>query len=215
MTKSSHITVILDRTGSMADIRDDVIGGFNSFLAEQKLQPDPATFTLVQFDSQDPFEVVQPVGPIADARPLTHETYVPRASTPLYDAIGRGIVDLETMLGKLPNSERPERIIFVIVTDGQENASREFTRAPILAAIEKKRKAGWQFVFLSADVESFEDAGRMGMADHSRLLFKKSKKGNDAAWASVSDKLARFRDGSAPNVRFDDNDRGNQDAADS
>jgi hypothetical protein len=99
MNASSHIAVILDRTGSMADIRDDVIGGFNTFLLDQQAQPTPATLTLVQFDSEDPYEIVQPVAPIHQARPLTRATYVPRASTPLYDAIGRGIVDLEASAG--------------------------------------------------------------------------------------------------------------------
>ena len=213
MSKSSHITVILDRTGSMADIRDDVIGGFNSFLAAQQASPTPATFTLVQFDSQDPYEVVQPVGPIGDARPLTHATYVPRASTPLYDATGRGILDLESMLAKLAKSKRPEKIIFVIVTDGHENASREFTRAKILEMIEAKRKQGWEFVFLSADAQSFDDAHKMGMASDSRLMFKKSKQGNDRAWASVSDKMSRYREGVAASVQFDDQDRKDQDSA--
>ena len=99
MNASSHIAVILDRTGSMADIRDDVIGGFNTFLLDQQVEPTPATLTLVQFDSEDPYEIVQPVAPIHQARPLTRATYVPRASTPLYDAIGRGIVDLEASAG--------------------------------------------------------------------------------------------------------------------
>ena len=214
MTQSTHITVILDRTGSMADIRDDVIGGFNSFLAAQQAQPDPATLTLVQFDSQDPYEVVQAMVPVADAQPLTPATYVPRASTPLYDAIGRGIVELDARLAGLPKSERPAKLVFVIVTDGHENASREFTRARVLAAIEKKRKAGGQFVFLSADPSSFDDAERLGMDRNSRLLFKKSRGGNQAMWASVSDKMSQFRDGSAASVHFDEKDRKDQDAAD-
>lgn len=96
MKDQSHITVILDRTGSMMEIRDDVIGGFNAFLAEQQAASTPATFTLVQFDSQDPYEVLHHDRPIAEVTPLTPEQYLPRASTPLYDAMGRGILDLES-----------------------------------------------------------------------------------------------------------------------
>lgn len=213
MNDRSHIAVILDRTGSMNSIREDVIGGFNAFLRAQQAEPTPATFTLVQFDSQDPYEVVQPVGPIAAAQPLTLDTYVPRASTPLYDATGRGILDLEAMLARLPDSERPGKIIFVIVTDGEENASREFDRAQVLALIKAKKQLGWEFVFLSADPTSFHDAKRLGIKDEARLLFKKSRQGNDRAWSSVSDKMSRYRGGTAASVAFDDKDRSDQDAA--
>ena len=119
MTNHAHITVVLDRTGSMQDIRDDVIGGFNGFLAAQQAEPIPATLTLVQFDSQDPYEVLHAARPIAQVPPLTAETYVPRASTPLYDAIGRGILDLEATVARLPEAERPAKVVFVIVTDGR------------------------------------------------------------------------------------------------
>lgn len=213
MNDRSHIAVILDRTGSMNSIREDVIGGFNTFLRAQQAEPTPATFTLVQFDSQDPYEIVQPVGPIADARPLTEDTYVPRASTPLYDAIGRGILDLEAMLAGQSEANRPGKIIFVIVTDGQENASREFSRAQVLAMIEAKKQLAWEFVFLSADTAAFHDAEHMGFSSEARLLFKKSKQGNDLAWSAVSDKMSRYRGGSASSVSFDDKDRGDQDAA--
>jgi hypothetical protein len=213
MSQLSHITVILDRTGSMSSIREDVIGGFNTFLAAQQAEPAPATFTLVQFDSQDPYEVLQSSVPIGDVRPLTAETYVPRASTPLYDAVGRGIMDLEATVARLGESDRPGKLVFVIVTDGQENASTEFSRASVMALIEAKRKAAWEFVFLSADPESFADAERLGMARESRLLFKKTRQGNDRAWASMSEKMSAYRGGVADSVQFDEKDRRDQDTA--
>ena len=207
MASQSHITVILDRTGSMAGIRQDVIGGFNAFLHQQQALPDTATFTLVQFDSQDPYEVLQKAVPIAQAQSLTMDTYVPRASTPLYDAIGRGILDLEVTLAEMRDAERPAKVVFVIVTDGEENASRDFDRARVTRLISAKKKLGWQFVFLSADVAAFADAGRMGVQADERLYFDLSKQGNDAAWASVSDKLGKFRSGRASKVAFDEDDR--------
>ena len=97
----SHITILLDRTGSMESIRDDVIGGFNTFLKEQQALPGSATLTLVQFDTQDPYEVLHDFQPLAKIKPLTRKTFVPRASTPLLDGIGRGINDLEKKLGEL------------------------------------------------------------------------------------------------------------------
>ena len=207
MTDQSHITVILDRTGSMDSIRDDVIGGFNGFLAEQQSASTATTFTLVQFDSQDPYEVLHAAKPIGDVTPLTREQYVPRASTPLYDAMGRGILDLESTIAKKPKGKRPTKIIFVVVTDGAENASQEFDRAAVTKLVDAKKAAGWDFVFLSADMEAFHDAGAVGIDYSSRLAFQKSKRGNDAAWSAASSKIKSRIIGDAFRVAFDDDDR--------
>lgn len=203
----SHISVILDRTGSMEPIRADVVGGFNAFLAEQQAAPGSASFTLVQFDSQDPFEVLHANVDLAGVPPLRLEQYVPRATTPLYDAIGRGILELEASLARLGQDERPQRVIFVIVTDGAENASREFNRARVTALIEAKKGLGWDFVFLSADLDAFEDAGRMGVDYGSRVAFSKSKRGNDAAWAMTSQKIRERRSGEAEAIAFSEEER--------
>lgn len=206
MHDRSHITIVLDRTGSMESIREDVIGGFNAFLAQQQAAPDPATLTLVQFDSQDPYEVLHSAEPIATVPPLTLEKYVPRASTPLYDAMGRGILDLEATLAAMPDAERPAKVIFVVVTDGQENASLEFDRARVTNLITAKKSLGWDFVFLSADLAAFDDAQRMGVGRPSSLMFSKSKQGSDRAWAAASMKIRERRMG-AEKVVFDDEDR--------
>ena len=124
----THIVVILDRTGSMDSIRDDTIGGFNAFLSQQKAEPSFATLTLVQFDSQDSYEIVHRFKALDKVPDLTRETFVPRASTPLLDAIGRGINDLESSLANLAEDHRPSRVVMVIITDGAENASREFNK---------------------------------------------------------------------------------------
>ena len=100
----AHIHVILDRTGSMQSIRDDVIGGFNNYIEQQKHGPGVATLSLIQFDSQDPYEVVHDFMLLAAVPPLTAKTYVPRANTPLLDALGHGIADLQGRLGKLAES---------------------------------------------------------------------------------------------------------------
>ena len=129
----THIAVILDRTGSMESIRDDTIGGFNTFLKKQKAEPGTATLTLVQFDTQDPYEVIHQFKPIGEVPELNRETYVPRASTPLLDALGRGVNDLEKNLSEIKEEERPSKVIVIIVTDGQENSSREFRKEQIEA----------------------------------------------------------------------------------
>ncbi|WP_228064412.1 vWA domain-containing protein [Novilysobacter avium] len=214
MSDRSHISVILDRTGSMQDIRDDVVGGFNAFLAAQKASPDPATFTLVQFDSQDPYEVLHRGVGISDVPPLTLAQYVPRGATPLYDAMGQGILELEAGLAGMADDERPNKVIFVVVTDGQENASREFDRARLSKLIAAKKKIGWDFVFLSADLEAFEDADRMGVELSSRLMFNKSKQGNDRAWSAASARILDRRSGVSACVAFDEVDRKAQDNPD-
>lgn len=208
MSRRSHITVILDRTGSMEPIRADVVGGFNAFLAAQQAAPEPATFTLVQFDSQDPYEVLHADTALSKVTPLTMEQYQPRASTPLYDAIGRGILDLEVSLARRSKAELPDNVIFVIVTDGAENASRDFDRARVNRLIEAKKGLGWQFVFLSADLEAFADAGQFGVDEGQRLLFTKSKQGNDAMWDIAAGKVreSRAAPAGAP-ITFDEEDR--------
>jgi len=149
----THISVILDRTGSMESIRDDTIGGFNTFLKEQKAVTGAATLTLVQFDTQNPYEVIHDFAPLAKVPELTRDTYVPRASTPLLDAMGRGINDLEKRVGLIPASRRPSKVIFVVITDGQENSSHEFRKDQIAKMIkDRTKKDDWDFVFLSADL---------------------------------------------------------------
>jgi hypothetical protein len=183
----THISVILDRTGSMESIRDDTIGGFNTFLKGLKDQPGTATLTLAQFDSQDPYEVIHHFDQIKDVQELTRKTYVPRASTPLLDALGRGINDLEKSLADLKKEALPSGVMMVVVTDGQENASLEFRKSQIEKMIrEKEEKDGWQFVFLSADLASIDDARSVGINRKATMFYQKSKEGTTRAWDDLS-----------------------------
>ncbi len=207
----THITIILDRTGSMEAIRDDTIGGFNAFLKSQKELGGFATLTLVQFDSQDPYEALHQFRPVAQVPELTRQTFVPRASTPLLDALGRGINDLEKSLSDLADEERPDKIIFVVITDGQENASREFRRDQILKMVqEKTEKARWQFVFLSADLDAVDEAMHIGFTAAQSLAFDRSQHGNAAAWHSISNRITAYRNNASDQVAFDDEDRAQQ-----
>lgn len=207
----AHITVILDRTGSMESIRDDTIGGFNAFLKEQQQQPGEATLTLVQFDSQNPYEVIHHFAPLAEVPELTRRTFVPRATTPLLDAIGRGINDLEQNLGKLAVPRQPARVVMVIITDGQENASREFDKKQIERMIQEKQSADWQFVFLSADLAAIGEALSSGMHDASVMGFDKTSLGTSAAFASTSSRISDYRAARSKNVSFSDEDRAEHD----
>lgn len=200
----THICMILDRTGSMESIKQDTIGGFNSYIAAQKSLPTPATFTLVQFDSQDPFEVIHKFTDIQMVPDLTGQTYMPRASTPLYDAVGRGINDLKAGLGGLPEALRPKKIVMVIVTDGQENASREFTGAQVRKMIADAKEAGWQFVFLSADESAISDSSSLNIDASNAAFFRKNKAGSSEMWERVANRSVAFRSHSVHSMRMDE-----------
>jgi hypothetical protein len=133
------------------------------------------------------------------------------ASTPLLDAIGRGINDLEKCLADMKEDDRPSKVVFVVITDGQENASREFRRDQILKMInEKEKQYGWQFVFLSADLDAIDDAMNQGFQPKFSLAFDKNSKGTQNAWGSVSEKISNFRASRSQGVTFSDEDRNKQ-----
>lgn len=133
---------------------------------------------------------------------------MPRASTPLLDAIGRGINDLESSLSKLGEADRPARVLMVVVTDGQENASREFRKEQIEKMIkEKTEKDGWQFVFLSADLAAIKDAHDFGFAPSASLLYEKSGLGSKRAWRSLALRLSDYRSARLRRLMFFEEDR--------
>jgi len=212
-TDYTHIAVILDRTGSMESIREDTIGGFNAFVNQQKAEPGTATLTLVQFDSQDPYEVIHKFKALEAVPALTRETFVPRASTPLLDAMGRGINDLEKSLTEMKDEEKPSRVVMVIITDGQENASREFRKDQVAKMIkEKQEHSAWKFVFLSADLAAIGDALASGIHANSTISFSRSAQGTSAAWASASARVADYRADRSKDVSFTEEDRAQQES---
>lgn len=187
---STHITLILDRSGSMSDIQDDIIGGVNAFFAEQRATGQPITATVVQFDSQAPFEVIAENVTLDKVPTLTNQIYQPRASTPLLDAIGQGIRSLSEHLRGCEPAAKPADIIFVIVTDGQENASREFTRAHITDLINAKEEAGWKFLFLSSDLSAVQEAREFNISASRSARFDKSS--TRESFHRMSRKIADF-----------------------
>ncbi len=207
----THLSVILDRTGSMDSIRDDTIGGFNAFLEAQKALPGTATLTLVQFDSQDPYEVIHDFRPLWEVPALRRSTFVPRAATPLLDALGRGINDLDQRLGQLCEDAKPARVVLVVITDGEENASREFSRAQIQQMINHKQEhSGWQILFLSADLGAIQEALDRGVCESRVLAFDKNAEGVREAWASSSRNISDYRMCQSASIAFSDEDRARQ-----
>lgn len=194
MNNLAHITVILDRSGSMQSIKSDIIGGFNTFLKQQKEVPGKATLTLVQFDTGNPYEVVHNYRPLQEIPELNDKTFVPRGGTPLLDCLGRGINDLSEHINKLNDDQKPDKVFFVIITDGQENSSQEFRKEDIVKLIdEKKNKDKWEFLFLSADLDAIGDARLYGINQTHVYVFNKDTKAVNKMWENLSASMSKAR----------------------
>lgn len=190
----THFYLLLDRSGSMASIADDVIGGVNTFVAEQAADGDDARVTLVQFDTVDPHEIVLRNERIDRVPPLTSDTFVPRGGTPLLDATGRIIERAAQRVAKREQAGKdPEEIVVVTVTDGHENASRASSKKDIRRMVKEKQARGWTFVFLSADLEAYGDAGQLGYDDRSVQQWQHDGDGSRTMFASVSRAAAAKR----------------------
>jgi Mg-chelatase subunit ChlD len=193
--KNTHLYILLDRSGSMSSIANDVIGGYNTFLQEQKKNGADARVTLVQFDSGNPQEVVAAGVPITDMTNLTADTFLPRGGTPLLDATGKLIARAQlSQEVRQQNSLQEEDIVFVTITDGEENQSSEFTLEQIKKLIEKCENDGWTFVFLSAALDAYGDAQGMGMKAGNIQAFSASADGANLAFTSLSGNISRIRE---------------------
>lgn len=162
-----HIAVVLDRSGSMITVKDDTEGGLAAFLDTQTEAPGQTTVSLYQFD--DKYEAVYENKALADVPPFTLR---PRGATALLDAVGRTITAVGEQLAAKPEDERPGEVIVVILTDGHENASHEFTNRQIKTLITQQQDAyGWKFVFLGADQDAFAEARAMGIGRATTLSY--------------------------------------------
>ncbi len=205
----TDINIVLDRSGSMQSIKADTIGGFNAFLDQQKETPGDATITLAQFDNV--YEVVYRAIPLQKAPDLNDKTFVPRASTALLDAIGRTINETGVRLANMQECDRPSHVIFVILTDGEENSSREFTAQHINQLIRHQRETyKWEFVFLGANQDAITTANELGMSAGQAITYAASPQGTKAAFKSMSRNLSRFRGGDVDALVFSDEDRQEQ-----
>ena len=186
-TPDVHLYILLDRSGSMASMADDVIGGFNHLLAEQKAQGPDARITLVQFDGQDPQEVLADAVPLAEMVDLDANTFVPRGATPLLDATGLILARAAARAAQRAAAGEPaEEIVVVSITDGHENASGEFTLAAINQLVAAHQAAGWTFVFLGAALDVYGESQRLGYDPRSVQAWASDAAGADIAFRSLS-----------------------------
>lgn len=160
----TEIACVLDRSGSMEAMKAEAIGGFNAFLEAQKNAPGEVRFTLILFDNE--YLKVIDHQPLQTVPPLTEETFVPRGSTALLDAMGRTIDEIGDRLAKTPEHERPGKVIIACMTDGFENASRRYSNEKVAKMIElQKNMYSWDFVFLAASMEAREMAKSWSVDD--------------------------------------------------
>jgi len=151
----------------MNAMKDEAVGGINAFLESQRKLPGQAGLTLVLFDHE--YIVVHDGVPIKNVPPLNNDTYVPRGTTALLDAIGRTINTIGERLDKTPKPERPGKVIVAILTDGLENASQEFKRKEIFKMIKHQREVySWEFVFLGAKQDAISAVAKIGNTDSQR-----------------------------------------------
>ncbi len=181
----THIAVVLDRSGSMWSVAADTIGGFNTFLAEQKELKGEATLTLVQFDSE--FETVYFSKPLIEIPNLTSKTYIPRSGTALRDAVGKTILLTGKWLEEKPEEERPEKVICLILTDGGENESTEFSAEQIREMVKHQQDVySWTFTFIGANQDSFAVSNKMGFSAANTMNYAATAAGTGSAFKSMS-----------------------------
>ena len=188
----THIEVILDRSGSMDSCIDSTIEGFNKFLREQKTIDGKATMTIVQFD--DKYEIHQHYVNVVDVSYLNRQNYVPRGGTALLDTICRSIDRLGEELAAKPEHLRPSKVIVLIQTDGQENASIVSTRIHVFDKIKHQReKYNWEFIFAGTNQDAISVADGYGIPSRSSIYYSNTGYGTMNAWSVVSSNISSSR----------------------
>ena len=188
----TELVFILDRSGSMGGLESDTIGGFNGMIKKQREEAGEANITTVLFD--DNYLVLHDRVNIKDLKDLTSEDYCVGGCTALLDAIGTTIKSVNRKQKELPEEERAEKVIFVITTDGMENASYQYDRDKIKKMIEKKQsKKNWQFMFLGANMDAVSEAGRIGIRADRAVKYANDAVGIQMNFEAVSDSIMAMR----------------------
>lgn len=188
----TEIVFILDRSGSMAGLEDDTIGGFNAMIEKQKREPGEAYVSTILFDNHT--QVIHDRVEIQKIQPMTRKDYYVRGCTALLDAVGKSIRHIGNVHKYAREEDRPEKTIFVITTDGMENASREYTYERVRQMIEhEKEKYGWEFLFLGANIDATKEAARFGITEDRAANYHADHKGTAVIYDAVSDAVCSVR----------------------
>lgn len=194
MSKFTEIVFILDRSGSMAGLEADTIGGFNSLIQKQKKEAGRAVISTLLFD--DKCEVLHDRKLLEEIAPLTERDYYVRGCTALLDAIGGAIHHIGNVHKYARAEDRPEKTLFIITTDGMENASKQYGYEKVKRMIERqKERYGWEFLFLGANMDAISVAGRFGIAPERAVRFHSDEKGTEINYRVLSETIAKVRCG--------------------
>jgi len=190
----TEIVFILDRSGSMAGLESDTIGGYNSMLARQREEPGEAVVTTVLFD--DKYELLHDRADIRAIRPITEREYYVRGCTALLDAIGKTINKIDSAQKNILPEFRADKVLFIITTDGLENASREYSYASVSSLIERaKKEYGWEFLFLGANIDAAAEGGRLGISPEHTVRYRPDRRGTLLNYEAVNEAVTCVRRG--------------------
>lgn len=190
----TELVFLLDRSGSMAGLEADTIGGFNSMIQKQKREPGYALVSTVLFD--DRCEVIYDRVLLDNIPPMTDKVYYPRGCTALLDAMGGAIHHIGLIHRYARPEDRPARTLFVITTDGMENASHRYRLPDIKRMIERQKKRyGWEFLFLGANIDAVSTASRFGIGADRAVTYRSDSAGTRLNYDVVSDAVCQFRSG--------------------
>ena len=188
----TEIVFILDRSGSMSGLEDDTIGGFNAMIQKQKAEDGEAYVSTVLFDNHT--EVIHDRVNIQKIQPMTRKDYYVRGCTALLDAVGKAIHHIGNVHKYAREEDRPEKTIFVITTDGMENASREYNYARLKTMIERqKEKYGWEFLFLGANIDAAKEAARFGIDEDRAANYHADRQGTAVIYEAMSEAVCNVR----------------------
>ena len=188
----TEVVFILDRSGSMSGLEADTIGGFNSMIAKQKKEEGEAYISTVLFD--DTCEVLYDRVPVNKVEPMNDNQYYVRGCTALLDAIGGAIHHIGNVHKYAREEDRPEKTLFIITTDGMENASRQYSYEKVKEMVERqKEKYGWEFLFLGANIDAIDVAGKFGIDSNRALNYVSDHKGTQLNYEVLNKTVSEFR----------------------
>ncbi len=196
----TDIITILDKSGSMESTKHDVIGGFNRFLDDQKKLPGQANMTMVLFDSRGNNKILHYGDDIQKVQPLDTKTYVPGGSTALLEAMARTLDDAEIRINAFPDAEKPEKVIVVVITDGEENDSDQnlYPLSKVFEKVQTLQNQGWTFVYLGANQDAIKVGSSMGFTHGASATYQATTKGQATAYDSLSSYVLTSRSHSGP-----------------
>ena len=200
----TELVFILDKSGSMSGLEKDTIGGFNSLLEQQRKVDGACVITTVLFDNH--YELLHDRIDIRAVQPITGKEYFVGGSTALLDAIGRTIHKIGIAQKNTAEEYRAEKVMFVIITDGEENASRCYSAAQIRQMIQQqKERHGWEFLFLGANIDAVDTAGRFGIDTDRAVDYVPDSEGTELNYRMMSQTVATFREcGAVPTACLDE-----------